>query len=168
MYNLIILILIALIFLYSLIKKTDILSAFTDGVKEGMQTVVRIFPILMLVLTAVNMFRACGAMDLLAQFLAPATQMIGVPSELLPMALLRPFSGSGSLALLDNMLKTYGVDTYIGRTAAVIAASTETTLYTISIYLGGKAKKYGKLLIAAFAADFVSVIMACFISRLLY
>lgn len=156
-----------LIFLYALIKKTDILSAFTDGVKEGMQTVVRIFPILVSI-NGCQYVSSLWSMDLLAQFLAPATQMIGVPSELLPMALLRPFSGSGSLALLDNMLKTYGVDTYIGRTAAVIAASTETTLYTISIYLGGKAKKYGKLLIAAFAADFVSVIMACFISRLLY
>lgn len=167
MYNYILLLLIAGVFVTAVIKKVDILSAFTTGVKEGLRTVARIFPILMLVLTAVNMFRFSGAMEMVIKLISPVTNVVGIPSEIVPMALLRPFSGSGALALLDNMLKTYGADTYIGRASAIIAASTETTLYTISIYLGGKTKKCGKLLLAAFTADIVSVIMACVMAKYL-
>lgn len=164
MYNYILLILIAAVLITALIKKVDILTAFTDGVGEGLKTVFRIFPILMLVLTAINMFRFSGAMDVLVCCLTPVTSRIGIPSEIVPMALLRPFSGSGAMALLDDMLKTYGADSYIGRVSAIIAASTETTLYTVSIYLGGKVKKCGKILIAAFVADAVSVLMACILA----
>lgn len=167
MYNYILLIVIAAVFITALIKKTDIVGAFTEGVCDGLKTVVRIFPILMLVLTAINMFRFSGAMDVLIRCLTPLTNKVGIPSEIVPMALLRPFSGSGALALLDDILKTYGADSYIGRASAVIAASTETTLYTVSIYLGGKVKKCGKLLIAAFTADLVSVLAACLLTKFL-
>ena len=164
--NLVLPVFIGFILIVALIKKVNILDCFVEGVKDGFDTVKRILPILMLMLTAIFTFRESGILSLIIAFTAPAARFIGIPSEVLPLVLLRPMSGSGSLAVLENIISVYGVDSYIGKVAAVMTAATETTFYTISIYLGGLTKKCGKLIACALLADLVSSILSAATVRL--
>jgi spore maturation protein B len=162
-FNFILPIFTALIFIVALIKKVNILESFLEGAREGLKTVLNILPVLMIMLTVINMFRFSGGMNFLIKILTPAAKLLNLPPEVLPVAVLKPFSGSGSLAMVENVLKTYGADSRIGRIAAVLAASTETTFYTISIYLGSLNKKCGKIIICALIGDICAIIMASFL-----
>lgn len=129
-------ILIAVLLIYSLIKKSDPYSAFVEGARDAIPTLVQIFPNLALMLGAIAVFRAGGGFELLSSALSPALSRIGIPAELIPIIILRPFSGSGALALLADVIETHGADSFIGNCASVCVGSTETIVYTIALYCG--------------------------------
>ncbi len=121
---------------FGLRKGIPIFSVFSQGAKEGLQNCLTILPTLIGLLTATSMLRASGAFELLSQLLQPATDFLGIPSQVLPLALMKPFSGSGSTALLTDVFSTCGPDSFPGRVASVLAASSETTFYCIAVYFG--------------------------------
>lgn len=143
-------------------------SVFAEGVKSGAQSLWSVFPSLMGFIPAIALLRASGLLDDLAILCAPLCRL-GVPSELLPLILLRPVSGSGSVALLQEMLAQYGADSFVGRVSAVIAASTETTFYTASLYFGAASvRRTRHALPAAIAADFACIAGALLTVRLFF
>ncbi len=143
-------------------KKQDVYSALTEGGLEGLKLLMHIAPALVVLLTAVHMLRASGAIDLLCHLCRPVTGILGIPSELLPLMLLRPFSGSAALAVGADLIATYGPDSHIGLCAAVMLGSTETTFYTISVYFGAaNIQKTRYAVPAALIADFTGFIASC-------
>lgn len=156
------------IILFGLIKKVDIFDAFLEGAKEGAITTFQIMPAILAILTAIGMFKASGAMDMLVSLLAPACNAVGFPSELAPLAIIRPISGSGSLAVLEQVLADYGPDSLIGRIASVMQGSTETTFYTVAVYFGAVQITRTKYTVpCALAADFAGMIVSAAAVRLL-
>jgi len=117
-------------------RRIDIYAALTRGAEEGLRTLLRIVPALVGLLTAVSMFRASGAMEQLTALLSPLLTLLGIPPETAPLLLIRPMSGSGALAVGTELMTRFGPDSYIGRVAAVMLGSTETTFYTIAVYFG--------------------------------
>ena len=117
-------------------RRVDIYAALTRGAEEGLRTMLRIVPALVGLLTAVSMFRASGAMEQLTALLSPLLTLLGIPPETAPLLLIRPMSGSGALAVGTELMTRFGPDSYIGRVAAVMLGSTETTFYTIAVYFG--------------------------------
>ena len=118
------------------VKKVDVYQGLADGAMEGMKILLRILPALVGLLTAVHMLRASGLLDWLAQALAPVLHLLGIPPETVGLLLIRPVSGSGALGVGSELIQRYGSDSLIGRTAAVMLGSTETTFYTIAVYFG--------------------------------
>ena len=150
-------------------KKVDIYGSLTDGASEGLKLLKTILPSLVILLTAIRMLRASGALDLLAEYLGPLLSCLGIPPETLPLILVRPFSGSAALAVGAELMATYGVDSMIGRTAAVMLGSTETTFYTISVYFGAAGiKKTRYALPAALIADGTGFLAAAIFTRLFF
>ena len=148
-------------------KKENAYELMLGGAREGLQLLVGILPALVLLLTAVHMLRASGAMALLGQLMAPTLQLLGIPAETAMLVLIRPISGSAALAVGADLMATYGVDSTVGRTAAVMLGSTETTFYTISVYFGAAGIKNTRYtLIAALFADLVGFTMAALTARL--
>ncbi|MBE7053998.1 MAG: spore maturation protein [Ruminococcaceae bacterium] len=127
---------IFLIISYGLYKKVNIYSAFLEGTKDGIATIANIIGPMIGIFIAVNMFKASGALDILIKAISPVANFIKFPSELLPFSLVRPISGSGSLAMATDLFKTYGTDSFIGRCASVIMGSSETTFYALTVYFG--------------------------------
>lgn len=122
--------------LYAAAHRVDVYAALVQGAGEGLETLVRIIPALIGLMTAVYMLRASGALDLAAAALSPLMEGLGLSPELLPLMLVRPISGSAALGVGAELISTYGPDSYLGRTAAVMLGSTETTFYTIAVYFG--------------------------------
>lgn len=169
MSSIIILSLILLILLYALFHKTDVFGAFLEGAKEGLQTSVQILPVLVGLLTAIGMLQASGLMDLLSQLLAPVVERLGIPSQLTPLMLLKPVSGSGSMAVCEELLTQFHPDTTIGRIAAVMQGSTETTFYTLAVYYGAVGVTNTRYTLpAALLADLTGMICAGVFVRLLF
>ena len=129
-------VLIAAVALYAMLKKVDLFGSLITGAAQGLVTIKNIVPALIMLLTGIHMLRASGALELATQALTPLFSLLGIPSELAPLVLLRPLSGSGSLAVGADLIATYGADSLLGRTAAVMLGSTETTLYVAGIYFG--------------------------------
>lgn len=155
--------------LYGHFKKIKVYECFVEGAKEGFQTAVSIIPFLVAMLFAIGMFRASGAMDLLTSALAPLTNMINMPAETLPMAIMRSLSGGGAQGLLVDLLATYGPDSFIGRMASVMMGSTETTFYIVAVYFGAiGVKKVRHTITAGLAADLASVLAAVFIVNMMF
>ena len=127
--------LLAALAVYGTGKRVDVYNALTHGAEEGL-TVLLLVPALVGLLTAVSMFRASGAMEWFSRLFSPALELLGIPAETAPLLLIRPVSGSGALAVATDLLHTYGPDSYVGRVAAVMLGSTETTFYTIAVYFG--------------------------------
>ncbi len=121
---------------YGAMKKVKVYEAAVDGAKEGFHIAVRIIPYLVLMLVSIAIFRASGAMDVLIAILSPVTKLIGFPAESLPMAFMRPLSGSGSLGVMSETMKTYGTDSFIGVLTSTLYGSTETTFYVLAVYFG--------------------------------
>ena len=117
-------------------KRVDVYGALTRGAEEGLTVLLRIIPALVGLLTAVSMFRASGAMEWVSGLCAPLLEAAGIPPETAPLMLIRPVSGSGALAAGTDLMTAYGPDSYLGRVAAVMLGSTETTFYTIAVYFG--------------------------------
>jgi len=154
---------------YGYLKGVKVYEAFVEGAKEGFQVAVRIIPFLVAVLAAVGAFRAAGAMDALGRLLAPVTGPLGLPAEVLPMAIVRPLSGGGSLGILGSILTTQGPDSYAGRLASVLQGSTETTFYVLSVYCGAAGiVRYRHALVAGLCADASGLIATVIIARLLW
>jgi Uncharacterized membrane protein len=155
--------------IYAAFKKVDVFSAMTTGAAEGLKTVMRMFPALLALLTAVYMLRASGLLTALTGILTPLLSILGIPPETAPLILLRPLSGSGALAVGSELMETYGADSLIGRTAAVMLGSTETTFYVIAVYFGAAGVKKSRHAIpTALFADLVGFIMAALAVRLFY
>ena len=152
---------IVLIMLFGLVKRVNILESFVEGAKDGLKTVLNIFPVLLLILTAIGVMRQSGLLEVAVMALNPVTTLLGIPKEVVPLTVLRPLSGSGAMAALEDVLSKYGADSRIGRIASTMCAATETTFYTISVYLGSLTQKCGKIIFCALVADLVSVIMSC-------
>jgi spore maturation protein B len=154
-------VIIAAAALTGLLRGTDVFSAMTDGAAEGLRTVARIFPPLVVLLTAVSMLRASGALDALTALVSPLLSRVGIPSETAVLMLLRPLSGSGALAAASELIAAHGADSTVGRTAAVMLGSTETTFYVLTVYFGAVGiKKTRWALPAAICADLAGFIMA--------
>ena len=153
--------LLALISLWALREKINVYEALTDGAAEGLRVLLRIFPHLLVLLMALSMFRASGALDALTTLLRPVLEWVGIPPETAPLVLLRPLSGSGGLAVGGDLINTYGPDSTVGRTAAVMLGSSETTFYTVAVYFGAAGiKKLRHTLPAALIADMAGFLAA--------
>ena len=154
---------------WGLRQRVDVYAALTDGAAEGLRVLLRIFPNLVALLTAVYMFRASGALDWLTALLAPVLTAIGIPPETTPLLVIRPLSGSGALAAGSELMETYGVDSAIGRTAAVMLGCTETTFYTIAVYFGAAGvRKLRYTIPAALTADLAGFLAAAWCVRFFF
>lgn len=150
-------------------KKENAYSILLEGASEGLQLLKSILPALILLLTAVHMLRASGAVEILSRIFRPVFSFFGIPPETALLVLIRPISGSAALAVGAELMAQYGVDSQIGRTAAVMLGSTETTFYTISVYFGAAGVKNTRYTIpAALFADFIGFFMASFTVRQLF
>lgn len=150
-------------------KEIKVYDIFVEGAKEGISTVLRIIPPLVGLMVAVGVFRASGALDLVVFAVKPVTDFLRIPSETVPLVFLRPISGSASLALVSDLLKTYGPDSFIGRLASTFMGSTETIFYTLAVYFGSVGIKNIRFtLIAALIADLASVIAAVWICSVVF
>ena len=157
--------------LYGYLKGVKIYEAFIEGAKEGFNTAVRIIPYLVAILAAVGAFRGAGAMDAVAIFLGPVTSRIGLPAEVLPMAVVRPLSGGGSLGILGSIFAAPGLgpDSYAGRLGSILQGSTETTFYVLSVYCGAVGiTRYRHALVAGLCADGTGLIASVIAARLLW
>jgi len=129
-------VLIAAVIILGAYRKLPVFDTFLEGAKEGLATTVRILPVLVGIMLGIEVMKASGALDMIVGLLKPVADFLGVPGEILPMALLRPISGSASLGLLSKQLKEYGPDSLVGRILSVMMGSTETIFYTITVYFG--------------------------------
>lgn len=155
--------------LIGVIKKVKVYEVFTDGAKEGFETAVKIIPYLVAMLVAIGMFRASGAMDYLVSMLSPVTSLIGMPAEVLPAALMRPLSGSGTLGIVTDLIKHHGADSLIGRISSTMFGSTETTFYVLAVYFGSIGiSKSRHAVIAGLIGDAVGLIVAVLICRAIF
>ena len=155
--------------LYGLYKRVPVYESFVDGAREGFQVAVRIIPYLVAILFAIAMFRASGAMDALTRLLDPVLGLIGFPAEVLPMAIIRPLTGSGSAGLVVDMIDQYGEDSIFVKMAAVMFGSTETTFYVIAVYFGAvNIRKTRHAVPAGLLADVAAMIIAVWTVRLLF
>lgn len=152
---------LAIIIITGLIKKVAIFDSFLQGAAEGIQSTFSIMPSLIGLITCVTMLKSSGAFDLFANFFAPFFKIINMPAEIIPLVILRPISGSGSIALLNNIFKNFGADSHIGNLASAIMGSTETTFYTLAVYFGSVGIKNSRHAVAsALIADTVAIITA--------
>lgn len=152
--------------LVGMIKGVKVYDVFIDGAKEGFEVAIKIIPFLVGILVAIGMFRGSGAMDLLTGALQPVMTATGFPAELMPLAILRTLTGSGSLAFTTDLIQTHGPDSLIGRMAATMYGSSETTFYVIAVYFGAvSVKKTRHAVPAALVGDVVAAIatvVVCF------
>jgi spore maturation protein B len=154
---------------WALFKGVNVYSALTDGAADGLKTVWKILPALAAILPAIYMLRASGALDALTWALTPLLSALGIPPETVPLMLVRPLSGSGALGVGAELISAYGPDSRVGRTAAVMLGSTETTFYAIAVYFGAAGVKKTRWTIpAAVTADLVGFAAAALTVRWLY
>lgn len=159
---------ILMIVTYGLIEKNKVFDNFLEGAKEGMEMVCSILPTLIGLFVAIGALRSSGILDIIIRFITPLLNVIHFPSEIMPLAMLRPISGSGSIAVATDIMKNYGVDSTIGIMASTIMGSTETTLYTIAIYTSCvKIKKTRFVLLASLVADVVGILVSVGICRIM-
>ena len=150
-------------------RRVNVYAALTRGAEDGLTVLLHVIPALVGLLTAVSMFRASGAMDALARLCAPVLNLLGIPAETVPLMLVRPVSGSGALAVASDLMAAHGPDSYIGRVAAVMLGSTETTFYTIAVYFGSAGIVRTRHTVpAALAADLTGFLTAALTVRLLF
>ncbi|MEE0514274.1 MAG: nucleoside recognition domain-containing protein [Emergencia sp.] len=160
---------IAAVSLYAICKKVPVYSVFTEGAKEGFSTAIMIIPYLVAMLCAIGMLRASGALDWFCNLIAPITNLIDLPFEVLPMGIMRSFSGGGAEGMMAELLKTYGTQSQIGRIASVALGSTETTFYIVAVYYGAIGVTNARQSIAAgLLGDLASLIAATVIVNVMW
>ncbi|MBA2906044.1 spore maturation protein B [Clostridium saccharobutylicum] len=148
-------------------KGRKVYEWFIEGAKDGLKVCLRIFPYLLAMIIAVQIFREAKLMDLLNNLIAPLGNMIGLPKELIPLIIIKPLSGSGAIGVFTDIIKNFGPDTKIGLIASVVMGTTETIFYTITVYFGAvKVKKIRHTLWAAIMADITAIIMAVLVVNL--
>ncbi|MCI6729217.1 MAG: nucleoside recognition domain-containing protein [Candidatus Faecousia sp.] len=161
--------LLAGVALFALGKRENVYDALLEGASEGLRLLVSIVPALILLLTAVHMLRASGALEALATLLSPVFSALGIPPETAPLVLVRPISGSAALAVGADLMAQYGPESPIGRTAAIMLGSTETTFYTISVYFGAAGIRKTRYAVpAALLADLTGFCVASLTARLFF
>ncbi|ARF69603.1 spore maturation protein [Paenibacillus larvae subsp. pulvifaciens] len=159
-------VMIVFIPLYAAYRKVPVYESFVDGAKDGFDTAIKIIPHLVGMMVAISVFRASGAMDLLIGWMKPFMESIGVPTEVLPLAFLRPITGAGSLAFTADLIQQFGPDSMIGRIASTVQGSTDTTLYVITVYFGAigirKASYALKVGLISDLIGFIASIIVCY------
>lgn len=159
-------IIILLLIIYGAIKRVGIYDCFTEGAKESAKLVFSIFPYIAAIYICIQLFKASGIGVMLAQFVSPVLSFIGIPYELTELIIIRPLSGSGSIALLEEIYGTYGADSYIARCASVIIGSSETVFYVAAVYFSTtKVKSLRFAIPVALFATFVGAVVSCLICR---
>ena len=167
--SLVVPLLLAAVAVYGMGKRVDVYGALTHGAEEGLSVLLRIIPALVGLLTAVSMLRASGAMECFSRLCAPLLETLGLPPEVMPLMLIRPISGSGALAVGTDLMTSCGPDSYVGRVAAVMLGSTETTFYTIAVYFGSAGIHRTRHAVpAALAADLAGFAASAFAVRLFF
>lgn len=160
---------LVIILIYASFKRVKVYESFVEGAKEGFEVGVRIIPYLVAILVAIGMFTASGAIELISSVLAPALNLIGMPIETLPLAIIRPLSGSGSFALMAQIVESQPLNSFTGWLAATMTGSTETTFYVLAVYFGSVGiYKARHAVIAGLLADVSGIIASLFICRLLF
>jgi spore maturation protein SpmB len=155
--------------LYAALRRVPVYEEFVEGAKEGFQVALRIIPFLVAILVAVGMFRGAGGIDMLSRALDPFLKVVGFPAELLPMALMRPLSGSGSLGIFSELVATYGPDSILARMAGTIMGSTETTFYVLAVYFGSVAIRRTRHAVpAGLLADVAGMIASIIVCRIVF
>jgi len=162
-------VIIILILSFALLKRVKIYEKFTEGAAQGIKTALNIFPYLLAMLVAINIFKESGGLELMVKLIEPITEKLNIPGEVLPLLFLRPLSGSGSLSYTGYLLKEYGADSYIGKLASTIQGSTETTFYIVAVYFGSIGiKKYRYAITVGLFADLVGFFAAAFICKIFF
>ena len=156
------------LFIFALVKKIKLYDSFTSGVKEAAPLVLSIFPYLAAILMLSELFERSGLSNMLTTALSPAFRFLGIPPEIGKLVLMKPFSGSGSTALLSEIFSQYGADSYVARCASVAYGSSETVFYVSAVYFAGlKRKNLVKPVLIALTANFLSVILGCLLCHVL-
>ena len=156
------------IVLYAAAKRVDIFKTFVKGARENLIVAWEILPSLTALCLAVGMLRSSGAAELISNLLEPLKRLIGLPAECVPLALMRPVSGSGALSMLEELLSSHGPDSFVGRVASVLMGSTETTFYTVAVYFGAtKIKRTRQTLPSALLGDLTAFILSALTVRLI-
>jgi spore maturation protein B len=160
---------LVLIPIYGALKGVKVYESFVEGAKGGFQMAIRIIPYLVAILVAVGMLRGAGGIEMLATWLDPVLRKLSFPTEILPLAIMRPLSGSGSLGIVTELIKAHGPDSFLGRVAASAYGSTETTFYVLAVYFGAVGiKKARHAVISGLVADIVSLVVAIAVCRLMF
>lgn len=150
-------------------RKVKVYEVFIEGAKDGFNVAIRIIPYLVAILVAIGMFRASGAMDYFVYLLSPITNLIGMPAETLPVAIMRPLSGSGTLGIVTELMNEHGPDSFIGRLASTMFGSTETTFYVLAVYFGSVGiRKSRHAVVAGLIGDLTGLLMAVFICHIIF
>ena len=156
------------IFIVAIVKKVKPYDAFTLGAKSAIPFAVSIFPYLVTIFVLTELFEVSGISNVVSNFLSPFFTLLGIPTELTKLVLIKPFSGNGSLAILNEIFTNYGVDSYLSRCASVIYGSSETVFYVAAVYFAGaKTKNLFKPILISLIASFFSCVFACFICRII-
>lgn len=151
------------------LRKVRVYEAFIEGAGEGFQTAIRIMPCLVAMLVAISIFRASGAMDACVIYITPLLDILGIPSDLVPLAIMRPLSGSGSLGMATELLNTYGPDSLVGRIASTVLASTDTTFYVLTVYFGAVSISNPRYaLLVGLSGDIASFFISVYICQYLF
>ena len=167
--NLMLPLFISIILVYGLFKKVKVFDVFLIGANEGLNTLIKIVPTLLGILVAVQLFSKSGLSDFIVDLFKPICKKLGFPSEMVSYAILRPVSGSGSTALYNDLLQKFGADSVIGKMASIMAGSTETTFYAVTVYYQSVAiTKTRHTLICALAADLTAIILSIMLVRLIF
>lgn len=154
---------------FGVYKNIDVFDCFIQGAKSGIGVSFKIIPSLVALITAVGVLKASGALDMITRLLFPITSFFSMPEEVVPLAILRPISGSGALVIFNDLLARFGPDSQIGRIASVIEGSTETTFYTIAVYFGATSiKRTRHTVIAALIADLTGFAMSVLFVKMLF
>lgn len=164
---LIIPLLFLVLFIYALFRRVKLYDCFTEGVKGAVPLVVSLFPYLVSILILSELFEQSGLSAHLTQALSPLFSFLGIPPEIGKLVLVKPFSGSGSTALLSEILDSFGADSYIGRCACVAYGSSETVFFVSAVYFAGSKKKLAKPILIALIANFFSLVLGCLLCRIL-
>ncbi|WP_017728113.1 spore maturation protein [Halalkalibacterium ligniniphilum] len=161
--------LIAFILLFATYRKVPTYETFVEGAKEGFGMAIAIIPYLVGMLVAISVFRASGAMDFIVASVEPILGAVGIPTEIVPLALIRPISGTGALGMTSDLIATYGPDSFIGRLASTMQGSTDTTLYILTVYFGAVGiKKIGDALKVGLIADIIGITAAIVIVTIVF
>ena len=159
-------ILLIVLFVYATAKKVNVYNSFVDGAKQALPMAFGVFPYLFATFLMVNVLHASGVGKVVVDFVAPPFELLGIPKQVVELMLIRPFSGSGSLAILTDVYKTYGADGYIGKCASVIMGSSETVFYISALYFSQtKVKHLGYSIAIALFCNFVGGVLACMLCR---
>lgn len=162
-------VLICLILLYGTLKQVPTYESFVEGGKEGIKIAFSIIPYLVGMLVSISVFRASGALGLMTKWFRPAMEAIGIPAEIVPLALIRPISGTAALGMTSDLIAVHGPDSFIGRLVSVLQGSTDTTFYVLTVYFGAVGiKKMGDALKVGLLADIVGIAVSILVVAIMF